>query len=197
MQEKGVLMGKHGSEALVENADDAELLVVVGLGALTDLVDRLEGLHRRLGILKNLYSCKCVPKDFLAKGNTKRQMTEGIGMLTDLVNKLEDQRILYKCNCGSEGLFGHADDTLWQGAGSPEKMEDVEEKMGDNVHVVVRPGPTIPPGLDAAADLESGKPYFAHRAIGRACWDPPTLQEEEERQLRIVERPRVIRQRVG
>jgi hypothetical protein len=71
---------------------------------------------------------------------------------------------------------------------SEEKTEDVEENMDDTLHIVVRPGRPVPPGLEAAADLASGEPHFCHRATGRACSDPPTLQEEEERQLRIPER---------
>ena len=75
---------------------------------------------------------------------------------------------------------------------------DVSVEKKDNVHMVVKPCPPLPPGWEAATDPESGKPYFFHRADGRARWDPPTLQEEEEerqieRQIRLAR----IRQRVG
>ena len=76
-------------------------------------------------------------------------------------------------------------------------MEDVEEKMGNNEHVVVMPIPPLPHDWEAAADPASGKLYFFHCAIGRARWDPPTLQEAEEYRLRIAERVKAIRSRVA
>ena len=74
---------------------------------------------------------------------------------------------------------------------------DVSVEKMDNVHVVVRPGPPLPPGWEAATDPASGKPYFFHRADGMARWDPPTLQEEEERQIERQIRLARIRRRVG
>ncbi|CAK0856711.1 unnamed protein product [Prorocentrum cordatum] len=52
--------------------------------------------------------------------------------MTDLVNKLEDQQNLYKCKCGLEGIFGHADDAAWQMA---EGLGVITVSIGKSIEV--------------------------------------------------------------